>query len=122
MSQRILMVDDDKDLVYLVKVALEADGFEVITASDGEQALQLVKTNVPDLMIVDLTMPIMNGWHFSLKVRADTRYKTTPIIILSGLVDREAAGEEYEGCTFYLPKPFDIFKMIEKIKELLKKS
>jgi len=121
MPQKILVVDDDEDLVYIVKLALEASGFEVITAADGEQALRLIKTNVPDLMIVDLTMPVMNGWHFSLKVRTDARYKTTPIIILSGLLEREAQPEEYETCTTYMPKPFDIFKLIEKIKELLKK-
>jgi two-component system alkaline phosphatase synthesis response regulator PhoP len=120
MPQKILIVDDDKDLVFLTKVGLQKEGYEVITASDGEQALQLIKTNVPDLMIVDLTMPVMNGWHFSLKVRADVRYKTTPILILSGLIDRESAGEAHEGPTFYVPKPFDIFKLIEKIKELLK--
>ena len=120
MPHKILLVDDDEDMVYILKSVLVSKGYEVFTAVNGEEALKLIKTKVPDLMIVDLTMPVMDGWHFSLKVRSDSRYKTTPIIILSGLLEREAAPEDYEICTFYLPKPFDIFKLIEKIKELLK--
>ena len=64
-------------------------------------------------------MPNMNGWYFSMKVRSD-RFKTTPIIILSGLLEREADPEKFEAATIYVPKPFDIFKLMEKVKELLK--
>jgi DNA-binding response OmpR family regulator len=120
MPHKILVVDDDKDIVYILRSALQTEGYEVITASDGEQALKLVSTNVPDLMISDLTMPVMNGWTFSMKVRADARYKKTPIIILSGLLERESVPEEFEPATFYMPKPFDIFKLMDKIKALLK--
>jgi DNA-binding response OmpR family regulator len=120
MPQKILVVDDDKDIVYMLKAGLQAHGYEVITAVDGQKALELIKTDVPDLMITDLTMPNMNGWHFSMKVRGDVRYKTTPIIILSGLVEQESTPESFEAATFYVPKPFDVFKLIEKIKELLK--
>ena len=120
MPQKILVVDDDQDIVYILKSTLQKNGYEVVTAGNGEQALKLVETFVPDLMITDLTMPVMNGWYFSMKVRADARYKTTPIIIMSGLLDREAEPEEYETATIYVPKPFDIFKLMDKIKELLK--
>src|SRR5580698_10453912 len=120
MSQKILVVDDDEDIVYMLKSTLQKNGYEVITAADGEQALGLIKTNIPDLMITDLTMPVMNGWHFSMKVRGDVRYKTTPIIILSALLEREASSQEAEADTYYVPKPFDILKIVEKVKELLK--
>ena len=120
MSHKILIVDDDEDMVHILKSVLISQGYEIYNAPNGEEALKLVKSIVPDLMIVDLTMPVMNGWNFSLKVRADSRYKKTPIIILSGLIEREAAPEEYEICTFYVPKPFDIFKLTDKIKELIK--
>ena len=62
MPKKVLVVDDDADMVYILKSTLEKNGYEVITASDGAQALRLIKTNVPNLMIVDLTMPVMNGW------------------------------------------------------------
>jgi two-component system, OmpR family, alkaline phosphatase synthesis response regulator PhoP len=119
MPQKILVVDDDKDIVYILKSTLQKNGYDVLTAADGVQALALIKTDVPDLMITDLTMPNMNGWYFSMKVRADARYKNTPIIILSGLLEREARPEESEAATFYIPKPFDIFELVKKIKELL---
>ena len=120
MPKRILVVDDDPDMVYILKATLEKQGYEVVTAEDGEQALRTIKTNAPDLMIVDLTMPNMNGWRFSLKVREDERYKTTPIIVLSGLLTDETPPEEFESGSVYVPKPFDIFKLMDKVKELLK--
>ncbi len=116
--KKILVADDDTDIVYIIKSTLEKNGYEVITASDGSQALKLIKTNVPDLMIVDLTMPVMNGWAFNMKVREDKRYKTTPIIILSGLLEREISSDKMEDGLTYIPKPFEIFKLMDKVKEL----
>ena len=119
MPKKILVVDDEEDMVFMLKATLEKQGFEVVTASDGEQALRVIKTSPPDLMIVDLTMPNMNGWRFSLKVREDERFKTTPIIILSGLIEGERPPEQHESGSIYIPKPFDIFKLMDKVKELL---
>ena len=119
MLKKILVVDDDQDMVYILKETLQKQGYEVMTAADGAQALMLVKTNVPDLMIVDLTMPHMTGWHFTAKARQDPRYKTTPIIVLSGLLERDAQPEKFETASAYMVKPFDIFKLMDKVKELL---
>jgi len=116
--KKVLVVDDDTDMVYILKSTLEKNGYEAITASDGGQALKLIKTDVPDLMIVDLTMPVMNGWSFNMKAREDKRYKTTPIIILSGLLEREIPSDKMEDGITYIPKPFDIFKLMDKVKEL----
>lgn len=117
--KKILVVDDDTDMVYILKSTLEKNGYAVITALDGGQALNLIKNDVPDLMIVDLTMPIMNGWSFNMKVHEDKRYKDTPIIILSGLLEREVSSDKMEDGITYIPKPFDIFKLMDKVKELL---
>ena len=117
---KILVVDDDQDIVFMIKATLEKNGYTVITASDGFQALKLIKDLVPDLMIVDLTMPVMDGWRFTMKVRQDRRFKFTPIIVLSGLlVEHEEAPEQFETATAYMTKPFDIFKLMDKVKELL---
>ncbi|MBI3602649.1 MAG: response regulator [Candidatus Omnitrophica bacterium] len=120
MPQKILIADDDQDTVYLLKEVLQKHGYEVLTASDGYQALKIVKANVPDLMIVDLTMPSMSGWQFTVKVRQDERFKTTPIIVLSGLLEGNAEPEKFELVSAYMVKPYDVFKLIDKIKELLK--
>ena len=119
MSKLILVVDDEPDIVHCIKMMLTKNGYEVLTAGDGEQALGHIKTREPDLMIVDLTMPVMNGWRFSMKVREDERYKNTPMIILSALIQNEHPPEKFEPGSIYMVKPFDIFKLMEKVKELL---
>ena len=119
MAKKILVVDDDADLVFIIKESLQKNGYEVLTSGDGAAALRLLKTVVPDLMIVDLTMPAMTGWRFTAQVRKDPRYATTPIIVLSGLLERDAKPESYEAANAYMVKPFDVFKLLEKVKELL---
>jgi CheY-like chemotaxis protein len=117
---KILVVDDDKDIVYMIQTTLEKSGFEVMTASNGEQALKVLKSAVPDLMIVDLTMPDMDGWRLSMKVRENESCKNIPIIVLSGLLAQEESkpspGEPYN---LLIAKPFDILKLIDRVKELL---
>ena len=117
---KILVVDDDLDIVYMVSAIMEKNGYEVTTASDGYEALKLIKTYVPDLMIVDLTMPEIDGWRLSMKVRQDERCKDIPIIVLSGLLtDEESKPEPNEPYDFLMAKPFDILKLANKVKELL---
>jgi DNA-binding response OmpR family regulator len=117
---KILMVDDDEDLKFLVKSFLEAKGFTVVTASDGAQALELLKKETVDLMIVDLTMPVLGGWHFTSQVRQDPRYKETPIIVLSGLFQEDSEPEQFEHANAHMAKPFDVAKLLDKIRALLK--
>jgi len=117
---KILVVDDDLDLVYMVKAVLEKNGYEVMTAYDGYQALKLIKTNVPDLMIVDLTMPEIDGWRLSMKVRQDERCKNIPIIVLSGLLtEEESQPGPNEPYNILMSKPFDMLKLANRVKELL---
>lgn len=119
---KILLVDDDKDLVFILKETFEKHGYEVFTASNGVEALKFLKTSVVDLIIADLTMPQMTGWHFTMKVRQDARFIKTPIIVLSGILQSDADPEAYEAASAYMVKPFDIFKLLEKVKELLAKN
>jgi DNA-binding response OmpR family regulator len=119
MPQIILAVDDDKSILHTLKSVLLKSGYEVITATNGEEALQLLKNTNPDLIISDLIMPMMNGWYFKMKVRHDQRLKTTPIIILSGMVATEGRGDNLEPATYYLPKPFNASALMDKIKELI---
>ncbi len=107
----------------MVKTVLEKNGFEVITATNGHQALKEIKASVPDLMIADLTMPEMDGWRLSMKVREDEQCKNLPIIVLSGLLAAEESrpqqGDPYD---LLMAKPFDMIKLVERVKELLAKK
>ena len=120
MSRKILVVDDDQDMVYIIGAFFRKKGYEVLTASDGEEALEMIKTVSPDLIIADLTMPKMGGWYFTQKVREDKRYAKIPIIVLSGLLENDTEPEKFEVANAYMAKPFDIFKLYEKVQALLK--
>ncbi len=118
---KILVVDDDLDILYMVKAIMEKSGFEVVTASDGYEALKVIKKSPPDLMIADLTMPEIDGWRLSMKVRQDERCKNIPIIVLSGLLTQEESQPEpNEPYSCLMAKPFDMLKLADKVKELLK--
>ncbi len=119
MPKIILVVDDDSSILHIISSILLKNGYEVITAPNGAVALELIKTNKPDLVITDLVMPVMDGWYFSMKVRENLRFKTTPIIVISGLLEAKAGQQEHEDATFYMPKPLNTSTLIEKIKELL---
>src|SRR5258706_15348747 len=80
---RILIVDDEPDLLTVLKFGLEADGFDVIQASDGEQGLALARQYVPDLIVLDLMLPRMDGYKVCRALKSDERYRRIPIFILT---------------------------------------
>ena len=118
---KILMVDDEPEFLEMVKTRLEAGGYEVITASDGQQGLDKAKKEKPDLIILDLMLPKMDGYKVCGFLKKDTRYSRIPIIILSARAQEEdmQLGEEL-GADAYIIKPFDAAALLGKIKEFLK--
>ena len=120
-KKKILIVDDDQDILKLIKVRLLSNGFLVMTAEDGAEALKQVELDPPDLIVADLMMPDLNGWRLSQILKSDARYKKIPIILLSAILEREGPAADIEVGDYYLPKPFDGEKLIGKIKELLSK-
>jgi len=120
---KILMVDDEPEFLEMVKTRLEAGGYEVITASDGQQGLDKAKKEKPDLIILDLMLPKMDGYKVCGFLKKDMRYSKIPIIILSARAQGEdmKLGEEL-GADAYIIKPFDAPALLGKIKELLKEG
>lgn len=119
--KKILMVDDEPDFLDMVRTRLEAGGYEIITASDGQQGLERAKKEKPDLIILDLMLPRMDGYKVCGLLKKDTRYSRIPIIILTA----RAQGEDVKlgaelGADAYIIKPFDAAALLGKIKELLK--
>ena len=118
MAHKILVVDDDKISVALVKFGLAQERYEVIIANDGEEALGKVQTEKPDLIVLDICMPKMNGYEFMTELKRLEGVKTTPVIMLTG---NETMSDIFrlEGVKGYFVKPVDLPKLITKIKNCL---
>lgn len=114
---RILIVDDEPDLLTVLRFGLEAAGFEVLQASDGEQGLALARQALPDLMILDLMLPRMDGYKVCRALKFDERYRHIPVFILSarsGETDRRLAVEV--GADEVHTKPYDMKALIGRVR------
>ncbi len=121
MAKKILLVDDEKDLVETVTIRLEASGYQVLPAYDGQEGLDKAKKERPDLIILDLMLPKMNGYKVCGLIKADTRYNKIPIIMFTARAqEADRKMSEEVGADAYVTKPFEPEILFAKIKELLK--
>jgi DNA-binding response OmpR family regulator len=120
MSQLILVVDDEASLVNVVRGYLEQAGFQVVTASNGREALFAAREHQPDLIILDLMMPVMDGFTF---IREYQREGTTPIIALTARMDEmdKVLGLEM-GADDYITKPFSPRELVARVRALLRRA
>ena len=111
----VLIVDDDAVIQLLLRVNFEMDGFEVMTADDGEQGLAMAIDRRPDLMLLDVMMPKMDGYEVLARLREDASMSSMPVVLLSAKVAEEdrATGMK-AGATAYITKPFDPFFGIDR--------
>ncbi len=117
---RLLVVDDEQDLLTVLRMAFEAAGFDVLTASDGEQGLALARKHAPDLIVLDLMLPRMDGYKVCRALKFDERFKQIPIFILSartGETDRRLALEL--GADEFHTKPYDTPELIARVRARL---
>ena len=120
MAKRILVVDDEARLVHLLRGYLEQDGYEVATAANGREALLVSREFSPDLIVLDLMMPDMDGWEFMRHMR---RERDTPVIMLTARVDENdrIAGLEM-GADDYLTKPFSPRELMARVRAVLRRA
>ena len=117
---KILLVDDEPSLVKVVGKRLELEGFDVRVAMDGEEALQMVIADRPELIILDVMLPKMNGHEVCRKLKWDTRYQKIPIIMFTAKVQERDERMGFEaGADGYIRKPFRAPELVEKIRSLL---
>lgn len=119
--KKILIVDDEADMRVMFSTRLEISNFEVIEAEDGEEGLEKAKKEKPDLIVLDLMLPKINGFEVCRMLKFDDAYKDIPIIVLSALSqqnEREKAAQC--GADAYFIKPFDLGLLVTKIESLLK--
>ena len=120
-KKRILIVEDERQMVEMMKMRLEANDYEVLAAYDGQEGLDMAKKEKPDLIILDLMLPKMNGYKVCGLLKKDARYAKIPIMIFTAKAQEEdkKLGEEV-GADGYLTKPFEPETLLNKIKELIK--
>ena len=119
-SKRVLIVDDEPDIVELIEFSLKLENIECITAYDGEEGLSRAKEENPDLIILDIMLPKMNGYKIARLLKFDESYKHIPIIMLTARTQQSdvALGKE-TGADEYVPKPFSMDELVGMIKKYL---
>ena len=116
----ILVVDDEALLVKGIRFNLKSDGYDVITGSNGQEAVDLAKSENPDLIVLDVMMPVMDGWAVCRAIRAESQ---TPVIMLTakGETDDKVAGLK-NGADDYITKPFEMKEVLARIEAVLRRS
>ncbi|HUF32334.1 MAG TPA: response regulator [Acidimicrobiales bacterium] len=116
---RILVVDDEPDILMVVRLSLEAHGHEVLLAADGRMALDRLTGHLPDLVLLDLMMPVLDGWGVLVALR--DRPEEVPVVVLSALVGNKAAERRaYDlGALDVVGKPFEVDALLRRVDELL---
>jgi two-component system alkaline phosphatase synthesis response regulator PhoP len=117
---KILVVDDEIYIVHILDFSLAMEGYEVLTALDGEQALEKARSEQPDLIVLDIMMPKLDGYETCKMLKADDRTRHIPVILLSakGRHSDQKVGFEV-GADDYITKPFSPRKLVERINTLL---
>ena len=121
--KNILIVDDEQDIVESLKFVLETAGFNCYTTFDGEEGLRLAKEIIPDLIILDVMMPKINGYKISRLLKYDSKYKNIPILMITARSQEEdkLIGEE-TGADEYITKPFDLDDVLKQVENYLGKQ
>jgi len=119
-KRKILIADDDLEILALVKRHLAKLDVDVVEATDGEEALSQAKSEKPDLVILDVMMPGMSGWEVCRAIREDRSLEKTAVLMLTGIGERlnEMTSPLY-GADAYLDKPFDFGDLDDRIKEIM---
>ena len=118
--KKILIVDDEEQLALAVKIRLQSKGYQVLTAPDGRQALELIAQQQPDLVILDILMPVMDGYSCLRELNRRFGRGRLPVIILTAR-DRMKDLFELEGIEDYVIKPFDHEDLLVRIERVLKR-
>lgn len=122
--KKILVVEDDKIAMEMIKIILEPEGFQIIEATDGFEAYEKTKEEKPDLIITDVVMPEVDGYEFSRLIKFDSNLCKIPIVIVSATKKSEhdtRIGKEQCHADAYITSPFDPQTLIRTVKDLLSK-
>ena len=113
MVQRVLVVDDEPDVAFLCRVNLEMEGYEVLTADDGQTAVEVVGAEHPDAVLLDIMLPRLDGWSVLSAIRADPSTAEIPVVIMSA---KPREGRSLEGAIDYIEKPFSRDQLVRAVR------
>lgn len=120
-KKRIVVADDDRSVVSLLESIFAENGYEIKTANDGGTALELVKKFKPHLVMLDVMMPVIDGYHLCQTLSQDPRYQPVPKIIIMTVrkdeLDKRIS--DFAGADMFISKPFDIKEVLTTVKQLL---
>ncbi len=122
-NKKVLVVDDEPDVLALLTLMLKSQGYNVITAVDGQEALEKARKEAPDLILLDVMLPKMDGYKVARMLKFDENFSHIPIILLTAKIqekDRQTGLEM--GANDYMTKPFDTALLLSKVKETLSKK
>ena len=120
---KILIVDDETDYVQTVQDMLEISNYSVISAHNGKQALNIIPQQQPDVILLDLIMPVMDGIELLKRLKSNPEFKNIPVIMLTGQSELGDVARAQEcGVDDYIVKPFDRNLLLEKIKQVIEKA
>ena len=118
MNKKLLICDDDIDIVEMLEIVLDDRGLDIITETDSKRALELISSIKPDLVLMDLWMPVISGDQILKDMRKDEKLSAIPVVIMSAAQDgKEVAFKA--GANGYIPKPFDIDMLMLKVNEFI---
>jgi two-component system alkaline phosphatase synthesis response regulator PhoP/two-component system response regulator VicR len=118
-SLKVLVCDDERHIVRLIQVNLERQGFEVVTAYDGKEGLEKVKKEKPDLLVLDVMMPYMDGFDVLKELRREPETEALPVIMLTAKAQDKDVFEGYHyGADMYLTKPFNPMELVTFVKRI----
>ncbi|MFA9444192.1 response regulator transcription factor [Egicoccus sp. AB-alg6-2] len=118
--RRVLVVDDEPDVLLLCRVNLEFEGYDVIEASDGEDALAKVRAHHPDVVLLDVMMPKLDGWQVLEAIKADEATRDIPVVILTAKVqDQDQIRGWSHGAADYITKPFSPLALSQVLQDVL---
>ncbi|MGM5487428.1 MAG: response regulator [Nanobdellota archaeon] len=120
----LLIIDDEEDTLSLLKDVFETEGYEVKVARDGPESLEILNDFTPDIILLDIMMPKMNGWVVFMNLQKDERLRKIPVMVVSAKPLSKESKDKVQllGVKDYVIKPFDLSSLSEKVKSIIEKS
>ncbi len=118
---RIMVVDDEKDILFVIGKILEKNGHEALKVESGEEAMEILKSETPDLILLDVMMPGLDGWEVCSKVKSNEKLKNIPVVMLTAKTSDEDKLKALEECgaNWHISKPIDKVKFLDTVTWML---